>query len=112
MVLARMLLAPIENVPFELVKTAVRLGGGNPLLIEQIVRIFFDQGVIALEADGEVAIDLDKLTRISLPMSVDDAVRARLMDYGIKDTETVMDGDKENTVQRGSAMAAAEPAPW
>ncbi|HRI52739.1 MAG TPA: hypothetical protein PLW65_21400 [Pseudomonadota bacterium] len=29
-----------------------------------------------------------------------DAVRARLMDYGIKDTETVMDGDKENTVQR------------
>lgn len=29
-----------------------------------------------------------------------DAVRARLMDYGVKDTETVVDGDKENTVQR------------
>lgn len=77
-VLARMLLSTIEDVPAELVETAVSMGGGNPLLIEQIVRIFFDQGVIALEADGEVAIDLDKLTRISLPMSVDDAVRARL----------------------------------
>jgi len=29
-----------------------------------------------------------------------DAVRARLMEYGVKETEVVMDGDKENTVQR------------
>lgn len=77
-VLARMLLSTIEDVPTELVDTAVELGAGSPLLIEQIVRIFFEQGVIALEADGEVAIDLDRLTRISLPMSVEDAVRARL----------------------------------
>lgn len=77
-VLARMLLAPIEDVPSELVDTAVEMGGGNPLLIEQIVRIFFDQGVIVVEGDGDVAIDLDRLAKISLPMSVEDAVRARL----------------------------------
>lgn len=77
-VLARMLLSTIEDVPRELVDTAVELGAGSPLLIEQIVRIYFDQGVIALEADGEVSIDLDRLARISLPMSVEDAVRTRL----------------------------------
>lgn len=77
-VLARMLLAPIENCPSELIETAVRMGGGNPQLIHTLVRIFFDQGVIQLDASGMCLIDLDRLGQISLPMSVEDAVHARL----------------------------------
>lgn len=77
-VLARALLARIENVPQELVDAAVEMGGGNPLLIEQLVRIFFDQEVIRVDPDGLATIDLDRLDEISLPMSVEDAVRTRL----------------------------------
>lgn len=77
-VLAHMLLAPIENCPSELVETAVRMGGGNPQLLHTLVRIFFDQGVIQLDPSGMALIDLDRLGQISLPMSVEDAVHARL----------------------------------
>jgi len=77
-VLARMLLSSIEDVPDELADTAVRLGGGNPLLTEEIVRAYFTQGVIVLEGDGGVVIDLDRLEHVRLPMSVEDAVNARI----------------------------------
>ncbi len=77
-VLARMLLSSIEDVPDELADTAVRLGGGNPMLTEEIVRAYFTQGVIALEGDGGVVIDLDRLEHVRLPMSVEDAVNARI----------------------------------
>ncbi len=77
-VLASMLLAPIENCPGELIETAVRMGGGNPQLINALVRIFFDQGVIQIDREGMALIDLERLSQISLPMSVEDAVDARL----------------------------------
>ena len=77
-VMARALLSTIENVPGELVRKAVELGGGNPLLIRQIVRIYFDQGVIAVDDEGIATIDLDRLERISLPMSVEDAATSRV----------------------------------
>jgi tetratricopeptide (TPR) repeat protein len=77
-VMARALLSTIENVPGELVRKAVALGGGNPLLIRQIVRIYFDQGVIAVDDEGIATIDLDRLERISLPMSVEDAATSRI----------------------------------
>jgi tetratricopeptide (TPR) repeat protein len=77
-VMARALLSTIENVPGELVRKAVELGGGNPLLIRQIVRIYFDQGVIAVDEEGIATIDLDRLERISLPMSVEDAATSRV----------------------------------
>ncbi|MBI5514352.1 MAG: tetratricopeptide repeat protein [Deltaproteobacteria bacterium] len=77
-VLARALLSAIENPPQELIDTAVELGGGNPMLLEHIVRLYFLQEVIAMEPDGMATIDLDRLEHISLPMSVEDAVRTRL----------------------------------
>ncbi|MBL8604270.1 MAG: tetratricopeptide repeat protein [Myxococcales bacterium] len=78
MVLARMLLSNIEDVPEELVSTAVRLGGGNPLLTEEIVRAYLHQGVIVVDGEGNVEIDLDRLAHVRLPMSVEDAVNARI----------------------------------
>ncbi|MEZ4409783.1 MAG: tetratricopeptide repeat protein [Polyangiales bacterium] len=77
-VLARMLLSTIESCPEELIQKAVELGGGNPLLIEQIVRVYFDQGVIQVDGEGMATIDLDRLERITLPQSMEEAVRARL----------------------------------
>ena len=76
--LARTLLSAIERCPKELIETAVRMGGGNPQLVHTLVRIFFDQGVIQVAPEGMCLIDLDRLSQISLPMSVEDAVHARL----------------------------------
>ncbi len=77
-VMAKALLSTIENVPAQLVAKAVRLGGGNPTLIRQIVRVYFDHGVIAVDEEGIATIDLDRLERISLPVSMEDAAGARV----------------------------------
>ncbi|MFO0608642.1 MAG: tetratricopeptide repeat protein [Polyangiales bacterium] len=76
--LARSLLSPIESCPRELVDAAVRMGGGNPQLTHTLVRIFFDQGIITVEPGGTCLIDLDRLGQVSLPMSIEDAVHARV----------------------------------
>jgi tetratricopeptide (TPR) repeat protein len=77
-VLSRALMARVEAVPQELVDAAVDMGGGNPLLIEQLVRIFFDQKILVVGPEGNAQVFLDRLDDISLPMSVEDAVRQRL----------------------------------
>ncbi len=77
-VLARALLTRASDVPAELVDAAVEMGGGNPLLIEQLCRIFYDQKVLVVGDDGDAKVFLERLDDISLPMSVADAVRSRL----------------------------------
>jgi tetratricopeptide (TPR) repeat protein len=77
-VLAHALLAAVPDVPRDLVDAAVEMGGGNPLLIEQLVRIFFERGVIEPTPDGGYAVALERLDSIELPLNVEDAVRARL----------------------------------
>ena len=55
------------------------MGGGNPLLIEQLVRIFFEQRVIEPQRRRRVPRRPRAPRRTSrCPMSVEDAVRARL----------------------------------
>jgi tetratricopeptide (TPR) repeat protein len=77
-VLARSLLAMLETPPQELIDTASRLGSGNPLLTENLVRIFFDQKVIEVNPEGLALIDLTRLARISLPLSVEESVHNRM----------------------------------
>jgi len=76
------LLAPCGEPPQQLVDAACQLAGGNPLLLEQMVRIFHDTGV--LEEEDAMAetpvwhVHLDKLETVRLPLTVDDAVQARV----------------------------------
>ncbi|PIE06349.1 MAG: hypothetical protein CSA75_00005 [Sorangium cellulosum] len=76
------LLAPCGDPPQQLVDAACQLAGGNPLLLEQMVRIFHDTGVLEEEdalADKSVwFVHLDKLETVRLPLTVDDAVQARV----------------------------------
>jgi tetratricopeptide (TPR) repeat protein len=65
----------------DLVDEAVVLSGGNPALLDQIVRIYHDTGVLETTDDFEDerwAIHLDKLAQVKLPLSVQDAVQARI----------------------------------
>jgi len=80
------LLAPCAQsgveVPSQLIDAACSFAGGNPQLLEQMVRIYHDKGV--LEEERELAgeprwrVDLEKLESAHLPLTIEDAVDARL----------------------------------
>jgi tetratricopeptide (TPR) repeat protein len=77
------LLGPCGDAPDveELVDEAVVLAGGNPALLEQIVRIYHDTGVLEVTDDFEDErwnVHVDKLDAVKLPLSVQDAVQARI----------------------------------
>jgi tetratricopeptide (TPR) repeat protein len=79
----RDMLAPCASAPEveELVDSAVTLAGGNPAMLEQIVRIYHDAGVLEGSNDFEDerwTIHADKLADVKLPLTVQDAVQARI----------------------------------
>ncbi|MCS6799337.1 MAG: tetratricopeptide repeat protein [Myxococcota bacterium] len=72
------LLAPLGEPPDELVEAAVDMAGGSPYLCEQVIRVFHDAGVLFEKAEGGWDVDLGRLDQAQLPLSVDDAIAARL----------------------------------
>ncbi len=76
--LVRHLLAPVDQPPDELVEAAVEMAGGSPYLLEQMVRTFLESGTLIAREDGRWDVDLDRLDDAHLPLSVDDAIAARI----------------------------------
>lgn len=76
------LLSPCGDPPQQLIDAACEMAGGNPSLLEQMVRIYRDTGVLEEEdlfAETTVwKVHLDKLATVQLPMTVDEAVQARI----------------------------------
>ncbi|HVY48913.1 MAG TPA: AAA family ATPase, partial [Minicystis sp.] len=77
------LLAPCRGgPPAQLVDSATAFAAGNPLLLEQMVRIYHDKGVLeeenVLSNEPSWHVDLEKLSTVELPMTIEDAVNARL----------------------------------
>jgi tetratricopeptide (TPR) repeat protein len=77
------LLTPCGDSPAveELIDEAVTLAGGNPALLEQIVRIYHDAGVLEVADDFEDErwnVHAEKLDQVQLPLTVQDAVQARI----------------------------------
>jgi tetratricopeptide (TPR) repeat protein len=66
----------------ELVDAACTLAGGNPALLERMVHIFHDMGVIEVKDEfAEVegwAIHPERLSEVKLPLTVEDAIQARI----------------------------------
>jgi len=76
-------LAPCHDAPGvdELVDAAVTLARGNPALLEEIVRIYHDTGVLVVTDDFEDerwTAHADRLAGVRLPLTVHDAVQARV----------------------------------
>ncbi len=73
---------PGEAIPQQLIDAACTFAGGNPLLLEQMVRIYHDTGVLEEEAELEQAprwrVDLEKLASVELPVTIEDAVNQRI----------------------------------
>ncbi|MBL8611200.1 MAG: tetratricopeptide repeat protein [Myxococcales bacterium] len=78
------LLAPCgqDDAVEDLVEGACSLAGGNPALLERMVRIFLDIGVLQIREefgeDEKWIIHADKLADVQLPLTVEDAVLARI----------------------------------
>jgi tetratricopeptide (TPR) repeat protein len=70
--------------PPRLIDAGVGMAGGTPGLLEHMVRIFFDSGV--LRETGDVwEVDLDRLASAKLPLTVADAVAARIAALSAQD---------------------------
>ena len=88
------LLAPCGEAPGveDLIDEAVVLAGGNPALLEQIVRIYHDTGVLEGTDDFEDErwrVHIEKLDDVKLPLSVEDAVQARIAALASEERETL-----------------------
>jgi tetratricopeptide (TPR) repeat protein len=73
----RNLLSRCKDVPEDTVQNAVEMTGGNPAFLEQLVRLFMDNGT--LDASGPVwRLDPDKAAETELPISIEEAIEARI----------------------------------
>jgi tetratricopeptide (TPR) repeat protein len=75
--LLRDLLRKADKLPADLVEDIVAMTGGNPLFAYQLVRALLAQGIVTVKADRWV-IDADRARSVQLPMSVEEAVAARI----------------------------------
>jgi len=113
------LLAPCARdgqVPRELIESACTFAAGNPLYLEQMVRIFHDTGVLAEEEQPEEGwhdpletgahpmasgpkwiVNLEKLHTARLPLTIDDAVNARL---------AALDADEKTLLEQAAIMGS------
>ncbi|MCU0681367.1 MAG: tetratricopeptide repeat protein [Polyangiaceae bacterium] len=97
---AHALLAPTGEPPEALVEAACSVAGGNPLLIERMVRVFQDTGVLVPggEPPGPAwRVDLGRLASVRLPLTVDDAVEARI---------AALNPDERRVLEQASAMGS------
>jgi predicted ATPase len=98
------LLAPCANegvVPPELIEAACSVAGGNPLMLEQMVRVYHDKGVLeeesALSDEPRWRVNLERLGSAKLPMTIEDAVNTRL---------SALDPDEKQLLEFAAAMGS------
>jgi tetratricopeptide (TPR) repeat protein len=71
------LLARCRDVPEDTTQAAVEMTGGNPAFLEQLVRLFIDNG--AIDASGPTwRLDPDRAAETELPVTIEEAIEARI----------------------------------
>jgi tetratricopeptide (TPR) repeat protein len=95
------LLAPVEGDATQLSESACAFAGGNPAMLEQMVRIYHDVGVLTeadpLSSEPKWRVHIDKLSSATLPMTIDDAVTARI---------SALDVDERKLLEYASIMGS------
>lgn len=75
--LLRRLLQRAEPLPPAIVEDVCELTRGNPFFIEEVVRIFFESGAVQVFGD-RWRIDPVRAAQVELPMTVEEAIEARI----------------------------------
>lgn len=71
------LLSRCQRIPQDTSEAAVEMTGGNPAFMEQLVRLYIDNG--AIEIRGETwRLDPDRAADTELPVSIEEAIEARI----------------------------------
>ena len=71
------LLSKVDRVPRELVSLCCSKASGNPMVVQQVVRILLDHRVLVARQD-RWTVDLDRLKGMDIPATLGELVRARL----------------------------------
>jgi tetratricopeptide (TPR) repeat protein len=71
------LLSRCADVPEDTTQAAVEMTGGNPAFLEQLVRLFLDNGTIDT-SHTPWRIDPDKAADTELPITIEEAIEARI----------------------------------
>lgn len=71
------LLKKLESIPEEFIADSVDMTGGNPFFLEQLIRLLISQSIISA-TDEKWTMDWEKFQSADLPLSVEEAVQARL----------------------------------
>ncbi|MFO0617112.1 MAG: tetratricopeptide repeat protein [Polyangiaceae bacterium] len=89
------------RAPAELVDLATGFAAGNPLMLEQMVRIYHDTGVLeeetVLSGEPRWIVHLDKVATARLPLTIEDAVSARI---------GALEPDERRLLELGAAMGS------
>ncbi|HEX7842371.1 MAG TPA: tetratricopeptide repeat protein, partial [Kofleriaceae bacterium] len=73
----RNLLSRAPDIPDEISQTAVEMTGGNPAFLEQLVRLYLENGTI--DTRGPVwRLDPNRAAETELPISIEEAIEARI----------------------------------
>ena len=99
--LVTVLLEPCRGPCERLVASAVAFAGGNPMMLEQMVRIYHDVGVL-VEVSAPLAepvweVHTERLSVAKLPMTIEDAVQARI---------AALDIDEKQLLEYASLMGS------
>jgi tetratricopeptide (TPR) repeat protein len=73
----RNLLSRVPVIPEETAQSAVEMTGGNPAFLEQLVRLFFENGTIDTRQSAW-RLDPDRAAETELPISIEEAIEARI----------------------------------
>lgn len=73
----RHLLARVSDIPEETAQSAVEMTGGNPAFLEQLVRLFLENGTIDTRP-AVWTLDPEKAAETELPVSIEEAIEARV----------------------------------
>jgi AAA ATPase domain len=71
------LLSRVKAIPDEVLQQAVEVTGGNPAFLEQLVKLFIENGTITI-AGGIWILDPDQAAQTELPIGIEEAIEARI----------------------------------
>ncbi|MBP9087515.1 MAG: tetratricopeptide repeat protein [Kofleriaceae bacterium] len=92
--LFRNLLSRCGVIPDDIAAEAVEKTGGNPLFIEQLVRLLHDNG--AIDSRGPVwRLDADRLADTELPISIEEAIESRV---------AALEGEERDLLERAAVF--------
>ncbi len=92
--LFRNLLVRCGAIPDDIAAEAVEKTGGNPLFIEQLVRLLHDNG--SIDSRGSVwRLDADRLADTELPISIEEAIESRI---------AALEGEERELLERAAVF--------